>query len=291
MSPRRAGSGPGMERVTRIRVMRERIAAIHRAGGKIAFVPTMGALHEGHLSLIREARRCGTATAVSIFVNPLQFGPAEDFERYPRDPEGDREKCAAEGVDLLFEPEAAEIFPPGHATTVRMGPVGEILEGAARSGHFDGVATVVAKLFLIVQPQVALFGQKDYQQTVVIRRLVRDLDFDVKIAVLPTVREPDGLAMSSRNRYLKGEDRKAAAALYRALREAQAVAAAGGPDPRKIEAAAKRVIEAEPRMALEYIRAADPETLAPVETRDKPFVLLLAARVGPVRLIDNIMIG
>ena len=273
----------------------ESIAAFRQARarfGRLGLVPTMGYLHAGHLSLVRQARaECG-AVAVSIFVNPTQFGPGEDLARYPRDLARDLELLAGESTDLLFAPTAAEMYPAGYGTYVEVRGVTEMLEGAVRPGHFTGVATVVCKLFNIVQPTRAYFGQKDAQQTVVVRAMARDLNLPVEIVVGPTVREPDGLAMSSRNVYLTPEERRAAVALSRALGAAQARYAAGERDAEALRHAMRAVLAAEPLARVEYISAADPLTLRELEGSIEAGALLsLAVRFGKTRLIDNLIMA
>ena len=260
--------------------------ALRSAGRKIVFVPTMGALHEGHRELIRHARRVpGSVAVVSIFVNPLQFGPSEDLDRYPRTPESDLDACRAEGAELVFTPAPDSIYPDGGAqVTVHPGPLGTELEGASRPGHFAGVLTVVAKLFNIVRPDVAFFGEKDYQQLTLIRRMVRDLDMDTAVVGVPTVRESDGLALSSRNRYLSPEQRAAALALSAALRAGASVSAHG---PRAVLDAAHAVLAKHPEVGLDYLELRDPE-LGPASSG--PARLLIAAQVGATRLIDNISV-
>jgi pantoate--beta-alanine ligase len=261
--------------------------ALRAAGRRVALVPTMGALHEGHRELMRHARRIPGAgvTAVSIFVNPLQFGPNEDLARYPRPLEADLAACREEGVELVFRPGVADMYPEGADTAVTPGPLGTQLEGAVRPGHFAGVLTVVSKLFHIVGPDVAFFGEKDYQQLVLIKKMVRDLDFPLSIAGVPIVREPDGLALSSRNVYLSAPERRQALALSRAVR-AGAEAAAHGPDA--VLAAARAVLAEEPEVAVDYLelRAPDLNPAPPVGYAR----LLVAARVGATRLIDNIAV-
>ncbi len=271
--------------------LREALEEPRRAGRRIGLVPTMGFLHEGHLSLLRAARAECDVVVMSLFVNPTQFGPGEDLDRYPRDEEHDVRLAEEAGVDLLYAPAAEEVYPEGFATHVEVEGLTRVLCGdpARRGlGHFLGVTTVVAKLFNSVQPDVAYFGQKDAQQAVVIRRMTRDLDFPVRIEVLPTVREPDGLAMSSRNAYLSPEDRERAVALPRALRaaaeEARSESLASG-----IEAARRELAEAgiEP----EYLEARDAEGLEPVAALNgRPVLLAVAAQVGGARLIDNVLI-
>jgi pantoate--beta-alanine ligase len=266
-----------------------------REGKAIGLVPTMGYLHEGHLALLRAARDQCDVVVMSLFVNPAQFGPGEDLARYPRAEERDLGLAEGAGVDVVYAPDVATVYPDGFATTVDVGGgLTNVLEGAPEhrgSAHFRGVTTVVAKLFNVVGPDVAFFGQKDAQQAVVIRRMARDLDFPVKVEVLPTVREPDGLAMSSRNAYLDPEERQRAAALNRALRAAERVAASGEERPERALDAASAELEAagiEP----EYLEARDAETLTPVESLNgRPVLIAVAARVGPARLIDNTVIG
>jgi len=265
------------------------ILAVARAEGRsIGLVPTMGYLHEGHLSLLRAARAECDLVVMSLFVNPTQFGPGEDLERYPRDEERDAELAAEAGVDLVYAPPVEEVYPAGFSTSVSVAGVTEVLCGDPdRRGpeHFRGVTTVVAKLFNTVQPDVAYFGRKDAQQMVAIRRMVRDLDFPVRIEALPIVREPDGLAMSSRNAYLTGEQRERAAALHRALREVERVA---DEDSLATALAAGRRILADAGIAPEYFEARDAETLQPVsKLNGHPILVALAAQIGSARLIDN----
>jgi pantoate--beta-alanine ligase len=275
--------------------LREALVPARREGRTVGLVPTMGYLHEGHLSLLEAARRRCDVTVMSLFVNPAQFGPSEDLASYPRDETRDLEFASGAGVDLVYAPSAEEVYPEGFATTVEVGGrLTDVLCGSPERrgpGHFRGVTTVVAKLFNSVQPDVAFFGQKDAQQAVVIRRMARDLDFPVEIEVLPTVREPDGLAMSSRNAYLASEDRQRALALSRALQAAERVAAAGEARTERALEAARAELEAagvEP----EYLEARDAETLAPAASLNGRRVLIaVAARFGPARLIDNTLIG
>jgi pantoate--beta-alanine ligase len=259
--------------------------------GSLGLAPTMGYLHQGHLELVRRARAENEHVAVSIFVNPTQFGPREDLARYPRDLPRDLALLDAEGVDLVFAPSAAEMYPPHSATTVSAGPLDEALEGAARPGHFRGVATVVCKLFNIIAPQRAYFGQKDAQQTVVIRRMVADLNMPVAIVVCPTVRESDGLAMSSRNVYLSPAERQAAVALSRALWAAEARFAGGERDGEALRDAMRAVLAAEPLAAPEYVSIADLEMLGELRRVENRALASLAVRVGKTRLIDNIILG
>jgi pantoate--beta-alanine ligase len=265
--------------------------AVRRAlPGTWGFVPTMGYLHEGHLSLVRRARAENDRVAVSIFVNPTQFGPHEDYARYPRDLERDLRLLEPLGVDLVFVPSVEEMYPPGFQTWVIVEEVSRPLEGASRPGHFRGVATVVAKLFNILQPDRAYFGQKDAQQTVVIRRMVQDLNIPVEIAICPTVREPDGLAMSSRNTYLNPEERRAATVLFRALQAAKARYEAGERDAERLREAMREVIRAEPLARIDYVSVAHPETLQELERVEGPALLSLAVYIGTTRLIDNLML-
>ncbi len=280
-----------MEIVRRPRQMQAWADSQRAAGRRIGLVPTMGALHEGHVSLLRIARERGCdAVAASVFVNPAQFGPGEDFARYPRDEGHDLAALEAAGADAVYLPGVRDMYPEGYQTYVEVGEVSQGLCGASRPGHFRGVATVVAKLLHIVKPHVAVFGEKDYQQLAVIRRMVRDLDLDVEIAAGPIVREADGLAMSSRNRYLEAEDRTAARCLSQGLLAARALFRGGERDPAKVAAAARAVVEAEPRAALEYAEAREPGTLAVLQDPADRMAILLAARVGPARLIDAIVL-
>jgi pantoate--beta-alanine ligase len=259
--------------------------------GDLGLVPTMGYLHAGHLSLVARAKAECWAVAVSIFVNPTQFGPGEDLSRYPRDLPRDLGMLEAAGVDLVFAPEPSEIYPPGFATEIRVGGVTDVLEGAVRPGHFAGVATVVAKLFNIVQPTRAYFGQKDAQQSVVIRKLVADLDLPVEIVVAPTVREADGLALSSRNSYLTPEQRAAAPAIFRALTAARVLFDGGERDAEVVRQAMRATVAAEPDMRIDYVSVADPETLRELSTVDRAALASMAVRLGATRLIDNLLLG
>jgi pantoate--beta-alanine ligase len=279
-----------MKTITSLSDMRSLAASLRREGKTISFVPTMGFLHEGHLSLIRRAREECDIVVVSIFVNPTQFGPNEDFERYPRDAEGDRKKCGSAGVDIIFMPEAKEMYPEKPTVFVTVEGLSDILEGAIRPGHFRGVATVVAKLFNIVKPHKAFFGQKDFQQCVVIKRMVNGLNMDVEVVVLPIVRETEGLAMSSRNSYLNADERRAATVLYRALTAARDLFIAGAKEPEKLKQKMRAVLLTEHGVGIDYVEVSDPETLAPLDTAGGNMVLLVAARVGKTRLIDNLLI-
>ena len=261
-----------------------------RSGWTIGLVPTMGAFHEGHLSLMRRARRDCDVVVVSLFVNPAQFNDPADLDKYPRDPERDEALAADIGVDLLFAPAAEEVYPPGFATAVSVAGITETLEGAHRGrAHFDGVATVVTKLFNIVGPDVAYFGQKDAQQALVIRRLVRDLDMPVRIEVCPTVREADGLALSSRNAHLSPTDRARATALHRALSAVQDAVSAGERDPDVLQERALAVLTSE-GIEPDYLKLVSPDTLVPVTQIEDDFLAVLAAHVGETRLIDNQLI-
>lgn len=261
------------------------VIATERRKHSIGFVPTMGALHAGHTSLIRMAGEATDVVVVSIFVNPLQFGPHEDFDRYPRSEDADLAMAEAEGADVAFLPSVDEMYPPGSATTVHMTGITEVLEGAYRPGHFDGVATVVAKLFNIVQPDLAFFGQKDAQQVAVIRKMVADLDLPVQVVVGETIREPDGLALSSRNRYLGEDERTRATSLNLAL-EAGAAALRAGEAPAVAEQAMAGILNGS--VEVDYAVAVDPDTFS--GAADGDVLLAIAARVGSTRLIDNMLV-
>ena len=265
-------------------------AAARRDGRSVALVPTMGAFHDGHLELMRAAGAACDEVVVSLFVNPAQFEEAGDLAAYPRSEAEDAAQAERLGVDVLFAPSATEMYPDGFATTVRVEGLSDVLEGAERGpGHFAGVCTVVAKLFAVVAPDVAVFGQKDAQQVAVIRRMVRDLDLPVGLEVVPTVREADGLAMSSRNVRLDGEQRERAAALPRALQAAEAAIAAGERDAARLHGAAAAVMAAH-GVRPEYLALVDPETFQPVDTVDGRVLVAVAARIGEVRLIDNVLV-
>ncbi|MEK6699153.1 MAG: pantoate--beta-alanine ligase [Nitrospirota bacterium] len=279
-----------MNIITSLSEMQSTAESLRNQGKRIGFVPTMGFLHEGHLSLMRASRKECDVTVVSIFVNPTQFGPQEDLDRYPRDAEGDRKKCESAGADILFMPGAKEMYPEKPTVFVTVEGVSDILEGAVRPGHFRGVATVVAKLFNIVKPHIAYFGRKDFQQCVVIKRMVTGLNMDVEVSVLPTVREPDGLAMSSRNAYLNADERRAAAVLSRALSAGEELINAGVREAEKVRAKMRAVLLQEKGIVIDYAEVADPETLAPVEIVNNGKVLLVAARLGKIRLIDNLLL-
>jgi len=250
----------------------------------------MGALHDGHLSLVRAARAGNDAVAASIFVNPAQFGPGEDLAKYPRNLAGDLARLEAEGVDLVFAPEAASVYPPGFQTWVVPGPLAEPLEGARRPGHFRGVLTVVSKLFHVIEPDRAYFGQKDAQQAILLRRMATDLDLPVGIVVCPIVRDRDGLALSSRNEYLTPEERRAAPVLFRSLRAVSAAWGAGERRGERLRGTARAVLATEPLAAPDYVSAADPETLAEIETATGRALVSMAVRFGTTRLLDNILL-
>lgn len=277
-----------MQVLRTIAEVRQWVQERRRAGEAIHFVPTMGYFHEGHLSLMRRAKADGGRVIVSLFVNPLQFGPQEDFERYPRDFERDRAMAESVGVDAMFVPEASEMYPPDFQTQVRVQRLSQPLCGRSRPGHFEGVATVVLKLFHIVTPDRAYFGEKDYQQLRIIQQLVRDLNLTVEIVPCPIVREPDGLAMSSRNVYLTPEERAAATVLYRSLQWAQAQVAQGVRDATTLREQVEAQIAGTPHARIDYVEVVDAETLEPLEVIDRPARLAVAAYFGKARLIDNI---
>ncbi|MBX3332200.1 MAG: pantoate--beta-alanine ligase [Nitrospira sp.] len=263
---------------------------LRRQGVKIGFVPTMGALHEGHRALIREARLRCNALVVSIFVNPAQFGPREDLAKYPRPISQDRALCRKEDVDVCFEPTVEDMYPSGFQTMVTLPTIARRWEGEARPHHFSGVATVVTKLFGIVRPQIALFGQKDFQQSALVLQLVKDLNLGVEVVVQPTVREKDGLAMSSRNVYLSSDDRMRAATLYRSLQAGAEIIRRGVTNGKAVQSAMAQVIEKEPAITIDYLAVCDPATLEPLSSVMRQAVLLGAVRLGSVRLIDNILV-
>jgi pantoate--beta-alanine ligase len=269
----------------------KQVARQARAQDRIlGFVPTMGALHEGHFSLVRQAKQQCSPLVVSIFVNPKQFGPSEDLQKYPRTFEADRAALEELGVDYLFAPPPEEIYPTGFRTAVEVEGLSGRLEGRSRPGHFRGVATVVLKLFEIVQPRFAYFGRKDAQQARIIQQMAADLDLDTQVVAGPIVRQPDGLALSSRNVYLKGDDRPAATALYRSLDAVRREIASGERDAAHLIVALRKVLDAEPGVALDYAEIVDAETLEPVVTLRRKCYVLLAAFVGSTRLIDNALI-
>jgi pantoate--beta-alanine ligase len=272
--------------------LRTYLRGLREEGKTIGFVPTMGALHEGHLALICRAKADCDAVVVSLFVNPTQFGPSEDFAAYPRDLNRDLQLTSNVGVDAIFHPTVEEIYPTGFQTVVDVPELGATLEGAHRPGHFQGVATVVAKLLNIVQPDRAFFGQKDYQQFLIIERMARDLNLMASIVLVPTVRESDGLAMSSRNVYLSPEERQAATILYRALNRAEELVIAGTHDAAQVRVELESLLASEPLARLEYLALVHPDTLHPVTTLAEGVTLVaLAVRIGKTRLIDNILLG
>jgi pantoate--beta-alanine ligase len=271
--------------------MRAASRAARRVGGRLGFVPTMGALHEGHRSLVRAARASSDVVAASIFVNPTQFGPNEDLAKYPRSFERDCELLEREGVELVFAPGVEEMYPPGAVTWVTVEGLSDKLDGRSRPGHFRGVTTVVAKLFHVVEPDVAFFGQKDAAQVAIIRRMVRDLNLALEIVVCPIVREADGLAMSSRNAYLNAEQRERALVLHRSLMRVTQLASAGERSAARLVAAGREEITSESSVRLDYFEIVDAETLDPVEDVSGGALVAVAAFVGGTRLIDNIVLG
>src|SRR5689334_4590905 len=280
-----------MKLVTTVNDARAAVRTAKRDAKRVGLVPTMGALHAGHISLVHSAKARCDFVAASIFVNPTQFGPKEDFSKYPRTLEADREKLASERVDLIFAPAVEEIYPPGATTFVNVDELSERLDGRSRPGHFRGVATVVAKLFHILEPDVAFFGQKDAAQLAIIRRMVRDLMFPIEIVVAPIARDADGLALSSRNVYLSPEERRQALVLSRALREIESRYRAGERDAKKLIEAARAVFAAEPAVRVDYVELVDPETLESVATVSAGTLAAFAAFVGTTRLIDNAILG
>ena len=271
--------------------MQEQAIAWRHAGEDIGLVPTMGALHPGHDSLVNRARRENRRVIASIFVNPRQFGPQEDFARYPQPFESDRARLEALGVDAIFHPPVDQIYPASFKTTVDPGPLGEVLEGKSRPGHFAGVLTVVLKLFNLTQPKRAYFGQKDFQQLVLVRQLVRDFGLPIRIVACPTVREPDGLAMSSRNAYLDPDQRKVAPLIRQALARAAERFAAGETEPASLEAVALEILEATPKLSIDYVCVVDEATLRTPGRAVPGSVLAIAVKLGPTRLIDNVVFG
>jgi pantoate--beta-alanine ligase len=265
--------------------------AEQRAGRRVGFVPTMGALHDGHLSLVRAARVQCDVVVVSIFVNPTQFGPNEDFGKYPRSFDQDKTMLQGEGVSAIFYPSVEEMYPPGATTWVTVEGLSERLDGRSRPGHFRGVSTVVSKLFNIVQPQFAFFGQKDAAQVAIIRKMARDLNFDVEIVTCPIVRETDGLAMSSRNAYLSAQERKQALVVSRSLERVRRMHEEGETNAEKLIAAGKQVIAEEPAVRLDYFEVVDPNTLEPVSDLANGALVAVAAYVGSTRLIDNLLVS
>ncbi len=275
--------------IRKIKDMKQITKRLKKEGKTIGFVPTMGYLHEGHISLIRYSKKDNDITVVSIFVNPIQFGKNEDLDRYPRDLERDVEICGKEGVDYVFYPSADEMYPEGFSTYVEVEGITQRLCGTFRSGHFKGVTTVVAKLFNIVQPDKAYFGEKDYQQLKVIQKMVRDLNIDVEVIGCPLIREKDGLALSSRNKYLTPEERKSALSISRALFRAKQMFESGEKDPSKVIDEVKRIISSQPLVKeIQYVEVVDPEELTPKKKLEKGDVVAVAVFVGNTRLIDNI---
>ena len=279
-----------MQTIRTAKAMAAWSAAHHREGVTIGLVPTMGALHAGHRALIQAARLSCDAVVVSLFVNPAQFGPHEDFARYPRKPKADAALCAKEGVDVLFAPPVGEIYPDGFQTTVSVPKLARRWEGEFRPGHLEGVATIVTKLCSLVRPQIAFFGQKDFQQSVLVRRLVEDLGLGARVVVCPTVRDDDGLALSSRNQSLTPTQRRAAPVLYAALRAGQAAVRAGIHSASRITRVMRDRIATEPLARVEYLSVCDPRTLEPLGRVTRDVVLLGAIRLGRIRLIDNLLV-
>jgi pantoate--beta-alanine ligase len=284
-----------MKLIRSVREMQEAGFAVKRSGRRVALVPTMGALHEGHAVLMRQARELNAAVAVSIYVNPTQFAPNEDFKKYPRDLDADCALCIRESVDVVFAPGDAELYPDGApglqaSTWVEEATLSKRLEGERRPGHFRGVCTVVEKLLNIVRPDLAVFGQKDYQQFRVIERMVRDLCHPVKLVCVPTARDPDGLAMSSRNQYLSSEERMQATVLWKSLKVAQELFKTGEVNAHRLESAVMRGVQMAPAARLDYAAIADAETLEPVTEVKRGHVALIAAHVGKTRLIDNLIL-
>ncbi|MBI3320183.1 MAG: pantoate--beta-alanine ligase [Candidatus Omnitrophica bacterium] len=279
-----------MQLITQARQMVLTAQALHRKGRTIGFVPTMGALHDGHLSLLRAAHRDTQVVVLSVFVNPLQFGPQEDYARYPRDLKHDLRLTKPVGCDIVFAPDVSHIYPTGFRTHVEVSGLGDRLEGLARPGHFRGVATVVAKLFSLVQPAVAYVGQKDYQQALVIQRLVKDLNYPVSIRLMPIVREPDGLAMSSRNVFLSPDERRQAPVLYQALQRLKMRIREGERDAKRLIETARETIARQPSARIDYLAIVDAKTLEPLTLLRGRVAVLAAVRFGATRLIDNILV-
>ncbi len=279
-----------MVTITSVSEMTAASQQARRAGRRVGFVPTMGALHAGHISLVRAARAQTDVVVTSIFVNPKQFGPNEDFSKYPRTLDSDSALLGAEKTDYLFYPSVDEMYPRGATAWVEVEGISDKLDGRSRPGHFRGVTTVVAKLFNIVQPDLAFFGQKDAAQAAIIRKMVRDLNFDVEIVICPIVRERDGLAMSSRNVYLSPEERRQATVLSRSLKRVQALAAQGERDAARLAAAGKQVMNEEPSVRLDYFEVVAPDTLDPVADISQGALVAVAAYVGSTRLIDNVVL-
>lgn len=279
-----------MRTISTVAEMQAICRELRRSGKTIGFVPTMGALHEGHLSLVRAARAHNNSVVTSIFVNPLQFGPNEDFSKYPRALERDSKLLEAEEVDLLFAPPTAEMYPKGAVTVVHVAEISEKLDGKSRPGHFQGVTTVVAKLFEIVRPDRAYFGQKDAAQVAVLKKMVQDLNMDLDLVICPIVREPDGLAMSSRNAYLAPEQRKQALVLYRSLMRVQMMVDRGERNADILREAGRQVIAEERGAELDYFEVVDPDTLDPITEVSRGALVAVAAKIGTTRLIDNLVL-
>jgi len=280
-----------MQVIETVDAMQKRSEELRLSGQTIALVPTMGFFHEGHLELMRVGRRLADILVISIFVNPTQFGPGEDFQTYPRDMEGDLAGARDVGVDLVFAPSVQEMYPDGHQTKISLERVTKHLCGLSRPGHFDGVTTVVAKLFHIAKPHLAIFGEKDYQQLTAVKRMVKDLDMDVQIIGVPTFREPDGLAMSSRNTYLKPEERKSALCLKKSLDLARDMFRQGEKDAQRMKEAVEKLILSYPFTEIDYISICDPISLEDVDRIEEKALLALAVKVGKARLIDNCLVG
>ena len=280
-----------MEIINNIAEMQKRSEGIRLSGRKIGLFPTLGFLHEGHLELIRKGREISDKLVMSLFVNPTQFGPDEDLDKYPRDMEGDIAKAEAEGIDIVFLPSPGEMYPDGFQSSVKVKEITQFLCGKSRSGHFEGVTTVVAKLFNIIKPHFAMFGQKDFQQLAVIRRMVKDLNMDIQIIDVPTVREDDGLAMSSRNKYLNQEERKSALSLKEAIDTAVKMAGDGETSSRVIISAVKKLILSYPFTSVEYINICDPLTLEDTDIIKRKSLMAMAVRVGDTRLVDNCLLS
>jgi pantoate--beta-alanine ligase len=280
-----------MDIIESVQEMSRLTRELRRAGQTIGFVPTMGFLHEGHLSLVREAKKENDRVVVSIFVNPTQFGPGEDYEEYPRDLEGDAEKLRVIGIDYIFNPEVADMYPEGYNSFVEVSGITEVLCGKSRPGHFRGVTTVVTKLFNIIQPDRAYFGQKDFQQLMVIKKMVRELNIPVEVKGLPIIREEDGLARSSRNKYLDNRERAAATALYHSLMRARELYQKGIKDTSRIKKEVIDLISSEPLARIDYVEIVDPDTLQEIKRVKEQALVALAVYIGKTRLIDNLLLG
>ncbi len=280
-----------MEIIETVEGMQAKAEGLRLSGKTLALVPTMGFLHEGHLELMRVGKKHADVVIISIFINPTQFGPNEDFAQYPRDTEGDLAKAEGVGVDIVYFPDVAEMYPEGYQTTVSVSKVTQHLCGLSRPGHFDGVTTVVAKLFNATKPHLAIFGQKDYQQLTAISRMVQDLNMDIQIVGVPTLRESDGLAMSSRNNYLNPEERKSAVCLKKSMDLADELFRQGQRDAAKIREAIETLIQSHPFTDIDYINLCHPLSLEDIDTLEGETLLALAVKVGKTRLIDNTVIG